>query len=50
MQKSANTTAELIEPIRERWSPRAFNPEKEVTRELLTELLEAARWSPSCKG
>lgn len=31
-----------------RWSPRAFAAEEPVTRSQLDQLLEAARWAPSC--
>lgn len=34
--------------IRDRWSPRAFDPDRLVKREDLLSLLEAARWSASC--
>jgi nitroreductase len=45
--KHAETSFEVIPPIRNRWSPRAFL-DKPVTREQLRILLEAARWSASC--
>ncbi|MGE3727512.1 MAG: nitroreductase family protein [Candidatus Sericytochromatia bacterium] len=48
MNKPAPTPADLIDPIRERWSPRAFDPSQAVAAELLNEVLEAARWAPSC--
>ena len=31
-----------------RWSPRAFDPDSPVSNQLLAQLLEAARWAPSC--
>ena len=31
-----------------RWSPRAIDPDKDISPEDLTALLEAARWAPSC--
>lgn len=34
--------------IRERWSPRAFDPARAVKREELLTVLEAARWAASC--
>jgi nitroreductase len=50
----ANRTAETRVPIHEllasRWSPRAFDASRQVTREQLAALLEAARWAPSCNG
>lgn len=48
MKKPANTEQQLIPEIRERWSPRAFDPNKHITDELLPELIDAARWAPSC--
>jgi nitroreductase len=33
-----------------RWSPRAFDASRPVTREQITALIEAARWAPSCFG
>jgi nitroreductase len=46
MDKPADTTAPLHDPIRRRWSPRAF-ADREVTDDELRTLLEAARWAPS---
>ena len=34
--------------IAERWSPRAFDPDRPVSDEYLRRLFEAARWAPSC--
>lgn len=33
-----------------RWSPRAYDASKRVSRQQLTALLEAGRWAPSCNG
>jgi nitroreductase len=44
--KSAETQTEILPSIRDRWSPRAFSS-KQVTRELLHKLLEAASWAAS---
>lgn len=42
------TTAEPLHPLlAERWSPRAFDPEHQLTERQTTALLEAARWAPS---
>ena len=46
--KSAQTSVKIHELIANRWSPRAFDPDKTVSRDDLTALLEAARWAPSC--
>jgi nitroreductase len=39
--------AEILQEIKDRWSPRAFSPEK-IESEDLTAILEAARYAPSC--
>lgn len=50
----ANRHAVVAEPIHEiiaaRWSPRAIDPDRPVSRQEITALLEAARWAPSCFG
>jgi nitroreductase len=45
--KTASADHEIHELIRERWSPRAFDPARDVTRDDLLRLFEAARWAPS---
>jgi len=51
---SSSRQADVAEPIHElianRWSPRAIDPDRPVTRAQITSLLEAARWAPSCFG
>lgn len=47
-QKLAITSVPINEIINKRWSPRAFDPAKPVSREDLLSLLEAARWAASC--
>ncbi len=47
MKKTAATDFEIHELLKERWSPRAFNPEKEVSTEQIQRLFEAARWAAS---
>lgn len=37
----------LSDFIKQRWSPRAFDPDKPIPLELLPVLFEAARWAPS---
>ncbi|MEK7759252.1 MAG: nitroreductase family protein, partial [Pseudomonadota bacterium] len=44
----ARTQVPINDVIARRWSGRAFDPLKPVTREQLTALLEAARWAASC--
>lgn len=39
---------EVIEEIKTRWSPRAFDPVREVPVDDLMGMLEAARYAPSC--
>jgi nitroreductase len=44
--KQADTTAEVLEVLRRRWSPRAFTDREVSTADLRT-IFEAARWAPS---
>lgn len=44
--KQAQTKANLIDEIADRWSPRAFS-DKPVNKDVLVRLFEAARWAPS---
>jgi nitroreductase len=46
MQKQAATDYPIHTLIRDRWSPRAFDPQA-VPAEVLHSLFEAARWAPS---
>jgi nitroreductase len=49
-----NKPAQTLQPIHDllalRWSPRAFDASKKVSREKIISLIEAARWAPSCFG
>jgi len=45
--KVAKADHDVHELIRHRWSPRAFDPGREVPRAELMRLFEAARWAPS---
>ena len=45
--KIAQPDHEVLELIRRRWSPRAFDPLRGVSRRDLLRLFEAARWAPS---
>ena len=45
--KRARTDHEVIDLIERRWSPRAFDPAKDVSQAELFRLFEAARWAPS---
>ena len=48
--RKADTTAPLIHPLVERWSPRAYDPTAEVSTDALRTILEAARWAPSANN
>ena len=51
MQKRLAVTSKPIhELLARRWSARAFDPARPVSRDQLTTLLEAGRWAPSCNG
>jgi len=43
--RDASTLVPIHPPIARRWSPRAFDPDAEVSAEQVTALLEAARWA-----
>ncbi|TAN68954.1 MAG: nitroreductase [Methylobacter sp.] len=47
-QKPATTRVKIHDIIQARWSPRAFNADKQVRHDDLLALLEAAHWAPSC--
>jgi nitroreductase len=46
--KPAITRVKIHDLMQTRWSPRAIDPDKDISPEDLTALLEAARWAPSC--
>ena len=46
----AHTSVPIHDLMAKRWSPRAYDAERQVTRGQLAQLLEAARWAPSCNG
>lgn len=50
LAKKAVTSVPIHELLADRWSPRAYDAKKAVTRDQLRALLEAARWAPSCNG
>jgi nitroreductase len=45
--KHADPSHDILDVIRERWSPRAFDPSRDVALDDLKRLFEAARWAPS---
>lgn len=49
MEKPARTNVEIHELLTKRYSPRAFSS-KQVEREKLEKMLEAARWAPSASN
>lgn len=48
--RRADTTAPLIDALVDRWSPRAYDPEAEISPEAIGTVLEAARWAPSANN
>ena len=49
-ERKAATSVPIHELLAKRWSPRAYDAGKPVSRAQITALLEAGRWSPSCNG
>ena len=50
LEKNAATSVPIHDLMTRRWSPRAYDASRPVTRAQLASLLEAARWAPSCNG
>lgn len=50
MDKTAATAVPVHPLLAGRWSPRSFDPAAELTDDVLTGLLEAARWAPSANN
>lgn len=50
MKKPALTSTPIHALLAARWSGRAYDAGKPVSRDQLIALLEAARWAPSCYG
>jgi nitroreductase len=50
LEKNAITSVPIHDLLNRRWSPRAYDANRPVTRAQLAALLEAARWAPSCNG
>lgn len=48
--RRADTSVPIHPPIAARWSPRAFDPDAQVTTDQVAALLEAARWSATWGG
>ena len=49
-KKQIDTSQFIHDLLATRWSGRAYDPGRPVTRAQLLSLLEAARWAPSCFG
>ena len=50
LEKKAIHRLPIHELLERRWSPRAYDKSKPVSRAQMLALLEAARWAPSCNG
>jgi len=50
LEKPAATSRPVHDLFVHRWSTRAFDAKRAVSREQLASLMEAARWSPSCNN
>ena len=50
LARPAPTGQPIHDLLTRRWSSRAYDPKRPVSREQLAALLEAARWAPSCNG
>lgn len=48
--KYAQTQVPIHDLLASRWSGRAYDPARPLSREQIISLLEAARWAPSCYG
>lgn len=49
-QRKAITSVPINDLAARRWSPRAFDATRTITRGQMMALIEAARWAPSCFG
>ncbi len=50
MKKPATTQVPVHDIIANRWSGRAYDASRPVSRDQVLSMLEAARWAPSCYG
>ena len=48
MSKTADTRVDIDRLLAERWSPRAFDPDRALEDDTVAALIEAAQWAPSC--
>jgi nitroreductase len=49
-ERKAVTSVPIHDLLAKRWSPRAYDAGKLVSRAQITAMLEAGRWAPSCNG
>ena len=49
-ERRAITSVPIDDLLARRWSPRAYDATRPVSRQQLVTLLEAGRWAPSCNG
>jgi nitroreductase len=49
-ERKAVTSVPIHDLLAKRWSPRAYDAGKPVSRAQITAMLEAGRWAPSCNG
>lgn len=49
-EKHTIVSVPIDELISKRWSPRAFDVNKSVSKEQIISICEAGRWAPSCSG
>lgn len=45
-----DSKVKIDELLANRWSPRVFDPSRQVTEEQIISICEAARWAPSCSN
>jgi nitroreductase len=50
MNKTAITAAQILPVLADRWSPRSFDADYQLTQHELLSILEAARWAPSANN
>lgn len=48
--KTAETAVPILPVLAERWSPRSYDADYQLSREKLLAVLEAARWAPSANN
>ena len=46
--KTADTHVDIDRLLAERWSPRAFDPDRALDDDTVAALVDAAQWAPCC--